>query len=78
MRELAPEEDRIRLLAITNIGVMDDGQVGAFVVSVEPTRPPEGTEIMPSRREIAGWPTRTRRSSRERSNTSSVAPTEIR
>ncbi len=42
--EAAPEEARIRLLAVTDVAVMEDGRVGAFVVSVDPTVPPEGAE----------------------------------
>ncbi len=42
--EPAPEEARIRLLAVTDVAVMEDGRVGAFVVSVDPTVPPEGAE----------------------------------
>ncbi len=42
--EPAPEEARIQLLAVTDVAVMEDGRVGAFVVSVDPTVPPEGAE----------------------------------
>ena len=36
--------DRQRLLAVTDVSVMDDGRVAAFVVDDDPTEPPEGPE----------------------------------
>ena len=41
-----PAGDRIRLLAITDVSVMEDGRVGALVVSDDPTVAPEGPETV--------------------------------
>ena len=42
--EPLPAGSRIRLLAVTDVAVMADGRVGAFVVTDDPTVPPEGPE----------------------------------
>src|SRR5688500_4779671 len=39
-----PEDQRIVLISVTNVVVMDDGRVGAIVVSNDPTVEPEGAE----------------------------------
>ena len=44
--EPAPEADRIRLLAVTDVAVMADGRAAAFVVTEDPTIPPEGAETV--------------------------------
>ena len=42
--EPAPREQRVTLLAVTDVSVMADGRVGAFVISDDPSGPPEGVE----------------------------------
>jgi hypothetical protein len=42
--EPAPEDQRIVLIAVTDVVVMEDGRVGAIVVSNDPTVEPEGME----------------------------------
>jgi ketosteroid isomerase-like protein len=42
----APEDQRISLISVTNVVVMDDGRVGAIVVSNDPTVEPEGAETV--------------------------------
>ena len=44
--EPPPAGERIRLLAVTDVAVMADGRVAAFVVSEDPTVPPEGAETV--------------------------------
>ena len=44
--EPAPEEMRIRLVAVTDVSVTDDGRVAAVVVSDDPETPPEGLETV--------------------------------
>ena len=39
-----PAEYRAGYLAITDVSLLPDGRVGAFVVEVDPTLPPEGAE----------------------------------
>jgi hypothetical protein len=42
--EPVPQDQRVRLIAITDVSVMDDGRVGAILVSDDPEGPPEGIE----------------------------------
>jgi hypothetical protein len=41
---VAPPEYRAGYLAITDVSLLPDGRVGAFIVEVDPTLPPEGAE----------------------------------
>ena len=41
----APPEQRFTLLAVTDVSILPDGRVGAFGVQIDPTSPPEGTDV---------------------------------
>lgn len=41
-----PEQAYVRLITITDVSVLEDGNVAAFVVINEPTRPPRGQETL--------------------------------